>query len=201
MKNKGLTLFLVIILVVVAMTLSASGVYYYQKTEQHKLTQEKKNLQKEAELKEQKITKLEKEKSELQKEVQENEKKIAELEKKKGASKKPQEEKPVTSSKGNIIVDTPSPGATVKSPVKISGKASVFEAQFSARVKDASGKVIGETSVKADIGAPEWGNFETALTYGTPAKTQTGTIEVFDRSEKDGSIEDIARIKVVLKGK
>lgn len=104
----------------------------------------------------------------------------------------------ITSPQGSIKVTDPQPGAAISSPVKIAGKAQVFEANVQLRVKDASGKVLGEGFTMASMGAPEWGDFSEEFSFTEPSETQVGTVEVLEESAKDGSVADWVVIPVLL---
>jgi len=104
----------------------------------------------------------------------------------------------VVSPRGTIKVMEPKPGATITSPVKIAGEAQVFEANVRLRVKDASGKVLGDGFTTATQGAPEWGDFSEDFSFKSPSKTQVGTVEVFEESAADGSISDWVVIPVLI---
>ncbi|WP_057771052.1 Gmad2 immunoglobulin-like domain-containing protein [Cytobacillus dafuensis] len=58
--------------------------------------------------------------------------------------------------------------------------------------------VSKERSIMADAGDPEYGNFRSTLLYGNTPTASTGELRVFTRSVKDGSIQDLVRIKVVF---
>ncbi|HEY8807545.1 MAG TPA: Gmad2 immunoglobulin-like domain-containing protein [Candidatus Limnocylindria bacterium] len=105
---------------------------------------------------------------------------------------------PVISAKGAITLKTPTVNATVSSPVTISGDASVFEAALAWRITDTGGRVIAEGFTTASLGAPGRGTYSISATYTVPAQT-LAFIEVFSRSAKDGSIDEIVRIPVMLR--
>lgn len=185
MKSKNFLIALLIILVGGGGLLAG---YYYQASKT-------KNYQQELELKKQKI-------SELQKE----------LEEKQAGVKK--EETPeviclggeklsgyLSSKEGNIIVYTPKVCEEMAYSVVISGKARVFEGQLNARVKDGKGKILSETIITASVGAPSFGTYKKTLKFSPPQSPELGQVEVYDLSEKDGSILDLVTIPVILKGK
>ncbi len=94
---------------------------------------------------------------------------------------------PVVTSVENMRVTEPVPNQTVGKTIKISGEARVFENQFAFRVSDDSGKVLKEGNGYAN--APDtgqYGPFEISTDYLTPT-TNTGRVEVFEYSAKDGS--------------
>lgn len=99
----------------------------------------------------------------------------------------------------NMKVTEPEPNQKIGNPVIIRGEARVFENTVSLRVRDANGDVLAEAFTEAnspDIG--EFGPFEISLVYKTPRGT-TGTVEVFERSAKDGS--EINKIKIPVRFK
>jgi hypothetical protein len=90
-----------------------------------------------------------------------------------------------------IWVTTPEPGQKISSPFTLRGNARVFEAMVSYRLKDTDGNVLAKGSVMASAGAPERGDFSTSITF-TPKTANSGQLEVFEESMKDGS--DINKI-------
>ncbi len=97
-----------------------------------------------------------------------------------------------------ILVESPVPGQRVTSPLRLSGSANVFEAQFNSQVSSAKGKVLAEKSVKATSGSGTRGAFSTKLRFDVTGSTK-GTVSVFDISEKDGSVVDRVDIPVRLR--
>ncbi len=101
-----------------------------------------------------------------------------------------------SSASGNIVVYEPDPSDEVGVPLVITGKARVFENQFAYRLTDAAGTVLvlGTATADApDIG--EFGEFTVSASYDEPA-TDTGTLEVFQYSAKDGTEVDKVTIAV-----
>jgi hypothetical protein len=105
---------------------------------------------------------------------------------------------PVTSAKGAITLKAPLTNATLTSPVTISGDASVFEANVQWRISDTSGRVLAEGFTTASLGAPGRGDFSVTATY-TVTRETIAFVEVFSRSAKDGNVDEIVRIPVVLR--
>ena len=105
---------------------------------------------------------------------------------------------PLVSARGSITVSRPLPGARVTSPVTVAGDASVFEAALQWRIVDAAGTVLGQGNAMASQGAPGRGTFSIAAAFTAPAGDTVGSIEVFDRSPRDGSIDEIVRVPVTL---
>ena len=97
-----------------------------------------------------------------------------------------------------ILVEVPTPGQKVARPIRVAGTANVFEAQFNARLVNARGQVVGpEIPVKATSGSGTRGTFSTLLPYASSAHGPA-RLQVYDRSEVDGSIEDLLTIPVIL---
>ncbi len=107
---------------------------------------------------------------------------------------------PLVSSKGTITVNEPATGEQLASPVTISGEAMVFEATLLYRVVTASGKVLAEGQTTATAGAPQKGTFKVSVPFEAPYYGEPGSVEVFERSPKDGTISDIARVPVSITG-
>jgi len=175
----------IILIVALVGGASAAGSFFYSQEQSKKKVDESQNQIKE---KEQKI-------KDLEKEIKEQE--TSEDTSKKGTGTKKQ----IVSPKGFFKIDLPQSGDSITSPVRIKGWANVFEAQFQARVKDASGNVLGSKSVTASEGAPNGGTFDTTITFTAPATTQEGVVEIYDLSQIDGSIDDIAKIPVTIRGR
>lgn len=99
-----------------------------------------------------------------------------------------------------ITIHSPASGATVTSPVRVSGwgRAS-FEQNLVVRVLDRNGALVGQTPVivQSEIGQP--GPFTVDVPFVIPVGTQPGRIEVVDYSPKDGSVVASASVGVTLR--
>lgn len=104
---------------------------------------------------------------------------------------------PVDSSDPNIIVNSPSAGATVTSPVTISGQARVFEANVRITIFDAAGNELADTFTTAAEGAPALAPYSASLPF-TTSTTQQGCIRVFEESAQDGSPVNVVQVEVTL---
>lgn len=84
-----------------------------------------------------------------------------------------------------ITLDSPQSGNLITSPVKVTGRANVFEGHVAIRVKDAYGNIVGLGFATAcmDVDACP---FETSIFFPS-SKTQMGTVEAFSPSAMDGS--------------
>lgn len=100
-----------------------------------------------------------------------------------------------------IVVTAPIAGQMVRSPVHVSGTAQVFEGTVLIAVKDGSGKVVGKGFTTASAGAPRRGTFGADISFTQPITSQTGIVEVYAESAKDGSVRDLVAIKVTLAGR
>lgn len=99
----------------------------------------------------------------------------------------------------NIIVDEPRRGVSVKTPIRITGQARVFESALSVRLKDPSGKTVAEDKVVTDQGEPGQMNAFTAfLPYPRQAVGTQGTLEVFTKAASDGREEDLIQIPIIF---
>ena len=105
---------------------------------------------------------------------------------------------PVTSAKGAITLRSPLQNATLTGSVRISGDASVFEANLQWRIVDIGGKVIAEGVTTASQGAPGRGDFSVIVAYTVPRET-AAFVEVYSRSPKDGNIDELVRVPVTLR--
>jgi germination protein M len=96
-----------------------------------------------------------------------------------------------------IFVDRPAWGANLGNPGIVSGLANVFEATFMVELRDARDVTVARRQVMASCGTGCWGTFRTSLPY-TVSKGQWGTLRVYDKSAKDGSVENLTEYLVWL---
>jgi len=95
-----------------------------------------------------------------------------------------------------ILVESPLPGDTVSSPIRVSGTANVFEATVSFEVRDAADAVIDESFTTATSGTGTRGTFEHVL--DVPDVHGPVTIVAFEASAEDGSPLHVARVPVTI---
>lgn len=176
--------------ILVAAATGAGGYFYAQNQGQKQISDTQKQIDEKEKLIKEKEDKI----KELEKETEGEESDTS-------ADSSSGTKKQIVSPKGLFKIDLPQSGDTITSPVRIKGWANVFEAQFQVRIKDASGNTLATKSVMASEGAPNGGTFDTTVTFTQPTTKQQGTIEIYDTSQMDGSIDDIATIKVTLKAK
>lgn len=96
-----------------------------------------------------------------------------------------------------ILVEEPTPGATVRSPLRLRGTANTFEAMFRASVEDASGKVVLDVPVMATSGTGTRGTFDVVLPFAL-GDAGPGALVVYEPSAADGSPINVVRIPIVL---
>lgn len=100
-----------------------------------------------------------------------------------------------------IVVTSPEHGASVSSPITISGTASVFEGTVQLRVLDAEGEVIARAFATATAGAPERGDFSKEVEF-TVGEAQDGVVEAFEQnaaSPGEGSQRQQFKVEVPVK--
>jgi hypothetical protein len=96
-----------------------------------------------------------------------------------------------------IVVERPSPGDEVGSPVTIGGTADVFEATVSIRVVDANGQELAAGFTTATCGSGCRGTYETKLSFFVDER-QEGAIEVFEASAENGTELHLVSVPVTL---
>ncbi len=96
-----------------------------------------------------------------------------------------------------IFLESPTPGDTITSPVRLRGTANTFEAAFMVRIKGADGSTIVEVPAMATSGTGTRGTFDVSVPYPTAAGG-AGAIVVYDESAQDGSEIDVVEIPVTL---
>jgi germination protein M len=85
-----------------------------------------------------------------------------------------------------ILVEYPTVGATVGSPLRITGTANVFEAVFEINIVNWDGLIIAQKTVTASSGTGTRGTFDVTVPFAVD-KDGLGALIVFSESPKDGS--------------
>ena len=96
-----------------------------------------------------------------------------------------------------ILVETPTVGATVTSPLRVAGTANVFEATFQVNIVDWDGKIIAEQTVMATSGSGTRGTFDVTVPFDV-SQEGLGALIVFAESPRDGSQIDVVEIPLDL---
>ena len=98
-----------------------------------------------------------------------------------------------------ISVTEPARGATVKVPLTVKGTASVFEATVVISAESADGsETFCKTFATASEGAPGTGSFQAQIAFPPPSSPTDGRIRVYSVSPKDGSIQNLVTVPVVI---
>lgn len=101
------------------------------------------------------------------------------------------------SASSNIEVLSPRGGDNVKSGFVVKGNARTFESNVTIRLSDSDGNVLIETNTLANApDAGQFGPFEKMINF--QSNSDTGTLEVFQYSAKDGSQIDKVTIPVLF---
>lgn len=98
-----------------------------------------------------------------------------------------------------ILVESPLPFQTVKSPLRATGTANTFEATFQYDLVDSSGKLVKTHFVTATSGTGTRGTFDFAVPFPA-APAGLGKLVVYELSAKDGSRIHTVEIPVRLTG-
>jgi germination protein M len=86
-----------------------------------------------------------------------------------------------------ILVEQPTTGQAVASPMHVTGNANTFEATFDYKLENAAGKVLAKNFVTATSGSGTRGTFEFTVPFSVDAP-QDGALRVFELSAEDGSV-------------
>jgi hypothetical protein len=95
-----------------------------------------------------------------------------------------------------ILIESPLPGDTVRSPIRLRGTANVFEATVSIDVRDASGKLLKRTFTTATSGNGTRGTFDTELAL--PDREGHVTVVASESSAKDGRPLHVVEVPLEL---
>lgn len=96
-----------------------------------------------------------------------------------------------------VLVESPRWDEAVTLPLRVTGSANTFEAEFRLELKDSTGKVIADKQVMATSGSGTRGTFDTTLT-GTVTAAGTGRLTAYTLSAEDGSRDDESSLPVAL---
>lgn len=94
-----------------------------------------------------------------------------------------------------ILVEGPTPGDEVTSPIRVWGTANTFEASFMVRILDASGATIVEVPGMATSGSGTRGTFDMSVAV-PDASAGAATVVVYESSAEDGSEINVVSIPV-----
>ena len=100
----------------------------------------------------------------------------------------------------NIVVTLPFPGFTIRDNQVIEGYARAFEATVLYRVVDDNEVVVTEESfTTAEASGPVYGRFRDRIAFDREPTTGAGVLQVYTRSAKDGSVQDLVQTRVLFR--
>lgn len=86
----------------------------------------------------------------------------------------------------HISIDSPDSNTAIRSPITVSGTASVPSGSVVAVVLDGSGNELGRATTTASAAAPAFGHYSVSVDFKGPA-SGNGQIKVFGVNPRDGS--------------
>jgi Immunoglobulin-like domain of bacterial spore germination/Sporulation and spore germination len=93
-----------------------------------------------------------------------------------------------------ILVEAPLAYEDVESPLRVTGTANTFEANFEYELTDTDGKIVDESFVTATSGSGTRGTFDFTTDAFTVPFDGVGALIVFERSAEDGSRINLVEI-------
>lgn len=99
-----------------------------------------------------------------------------------------------------IVIAQPAQGVTITSPVLVTGLGAGFEQSIVVAVLDGSAGEIGRTSAIITGEYGQQGTFSVTLPFTLPANNQPGRIQVWSVSPRDGAIEHLNSVSVLIRG-
>jgi germination protein M len=94
-----------------------------------------------------------------------------------------------------ILVESPVPGATVTSPLEVSGIANTFEANVQYSMTDGDGLIVDEGFTTASAGNGVWGDFSLTTSFAVP-RAGLGAVIVFQEDAATGDQADVYEVPV-----
>lgn len=99
-----------------------------------------------------------------------------------------------------IVIFGPARGITITSPVTVTGLASGFEQSVVIAVLDGSAGEIGRAYGVIEGAYGQQGPFTASVPFTPPANSQPGRIQVWNVSPRDGAIEHLSSVSVLVQG-
>ncbi|MHB8762097.1 MAG: Gmad2 immunoglobulin-like domain-containing protein [Coriobacteriia bacterium] len=96
-----------------------------------------------------------------------------------------------------LLVEGPTPGEQIASPIRVRGTGNTFEASFMVRVLDDTGATVVEIPAMATSGSGTRGTFDVSVTYPDSARPAASVV-VFEYSAQDGSEVNVIEIPVTM---
>ncbi|MCB1028689.1 MAG: GerMN domain-containing protein [Microthrixaceae bacterium] len=94
-----------------------------------------------------------------------------------------------------VLVESPTPGAEVASPLTVSGISNTFEATVNYSIADGDGLIVDEGFTTATAGNGTWGDFEFTSTFEN-AKPGLGAVIAFQEDAESGGQRDVYEVPV-----
>lgn len=103
----------------------------------------------------------------------------------------------IASANGNMVVSSLARNQVLPNPFVLLGRARAFEFAVEWRVKDSRGAVVAKGSATTDaVSVEEFGGFRVRAFYSRVPDSPAGTVEVFTRSPRDGSEQELVVLPV-----
>jgi germination protein M len=96
-----------------------------------------------------------------------------------------------------ILVESPVPGASVTSPITVSGMSNTFEATVNYEITDPDGLILTEGFTTATAGNGTWGSFTFTTNY-TTSRSGMGEVIAFQLDAESGARRDIYEVPVQM---
>lgn len=96
-----------------------------------------------------------------------------------------------------VLVESPVPGETVTSPIRLAGLSNTFEANVRFTVTAADGTVLADGHTTATAGTGTWGTFSVDVALDGAA-SGAGTVRAFEDSAEDGSPVNVYDVPVTF---
>jgi immunoglobulin-like protein involved in spore germination/sporulation and spore germination protein len=97
-----------------------------------------------------------------------------------------------------ILVESPLPFEEVTSPLRVTGTANTFEANFQYELTETDGRIVDENFVTATSGTGTRGTFDFTTAEFTVPFDGIGSLIVFESSAKDGSRINLVEIPLKM---
>lgn len=94
----------------------------------------------------------------------------------------------------SVLVESPLPFEEVTSPLRVTGTANTFEANFQYELTDTDGRIVDQNFVSATSGTGTRGTFDFTTDSFTVPFDGVGALIVFESSAKDGSRINVVEI-------
>jgi hypothetical protein len=94
-----------------------------------------------------------------------------------------------------VLVESPVPGATVTSPVSVSGTSNTFEATVNYAINGSDGQVLTDGFTTATSGTGTWGTFAFTASF-TTSRSGPGEVLAFQVSAESGVRRDVYTVPV-----